>query len=68
MSEPVEPTEAEIDAIIEEFGGDLRSAIRGLLHDITVLTRDRALTVSRGFVRGRSRLGSSTRTSTKAQG
>ena len=48
-----ERTEAEIDAVVEEFGGDLRAAIRALLHDLAVLTLDRTLTVSRGYVRGR---------------
>ena len=53
MGESCEPTEAEIDAVVEELGGDLRAAIRALLHDLAVLALDRALTVSRGYVRGR---------------
>ena len=55
MAEPSEPTEAEIDAVVEEFGGDLREAIRALLHDIAVLAADLTRTVSRGYVRGRAR-------------
>ncbi len=53
MDDSAEPTEAEIDAVADEFGGDLREAVRALLHDITVLAADLALTVSRGYVRGR---------------
>lgn len=52
MDEGTEPTEAEVDAIVAEFRGDVRAAIRALLHDLTVLALDRALTVSRGYVRG----------------
>ena len=55
MDDSAEPTEADIDAVVEEFGGDLREAIRALLHDIAVLAADLASTVSRGYVRGRSR-------------
>ena len=53
MDESAEPTEAEIDAVVAEFGGDLRVAIRALLHDLAVLALDRALTVSQGYFRGR---------------
>lgn len=52
MGESVEPTEAEIDTVVEEFGGDLHAAIRALLHDLAVLALDRAITVSCGNVRG----------------
>ena len=48
-SEP--PTEAEIDAVIEEFGGDLREAIRALLSDLAILAADFAGSVSRGYMR-----------------
>ena len=54
MGESGEPTEAEIDAVIEEFGGDMRAAIRGLLHDLAVFAVAQSQTVSRGYVRGRS--------------
>lgn len=50
MNETPEPTEAEIDAVLAEFEGDPRAAIRALLYD---LAADRALTVSLGYVRGR---------------
>ena len=53
MAKAAEPTEAEVDAVIEEFGGDLRAAIRALLHDVAVLASDFAGAVSHGFVRGR---------------
>jgi len=53
MSESAEPSDAEIDGVIAEFDGDLRAALRALLHDFAVLALDRALTVSRGYVRGR---------------
>lgn len=53
MDESGEPTDAEVDVVIAEFGGDPRAAIRALLHDLAALALDRALTVSRGYVRGR---------------
>ena len=53
MDQPPDPTEAEVDAIIAECGGDVRAAIRALLHDIAVLAADFAASVSRGYVRGR---------------
>ncbi len=46
------PTEADVDAVIYEFKGDLREAIRALLHDLAVLAGDYEADVSRGFVRG----------------
>jgi hypothetical protein len=46
-------TDADIDAIIAEFGGDHRKAIRALLHDLTQLALDSEAAVSKGFVRGR---------------
>jgi ATP-dependent exoDNAse (exonuclease V) alpha subunit len=49
----VEAADEEIDAIIAEFGGDPRQAIRALLHDLTELAMDSEAAVSRGFVRGR---------------
>ena len=51
MNHSAEPSEDEIDAVIEEFGGDLRATIRALLHDIAVLSADYAATVSRGYIR-----------------
>lgn len=45
-------TEEEIDAVLEEFGGDSRAAIRALLADIATLAHDHVTTVSLGFVRG----------------
>ena len=50
--EIVGPSDEEIDAIIAEFGGDPRAAIRGLLHDLTELALDSEAAVSRGYVRG----------------
>lgn len=49
---PEEATDEEIDAIIAEFGGDARLAIRALLHDLTRIARDCEAAVSRGYVRG----------------
>ncbi|MGL4290235.1 MAG: hypothetical protein ACRCVA_28055 [Phreatobacter sp.] len=45
------PTEAELDAVIAEFGGDLRAALRALMADIRTLAEDRDRAVSRGYVR-----------------
>lgn len=45
-------TDEEIDAIIAEFGGDARQAIRALLHDLTQIALDSEAAVSRGYVRG----------------
>ena len=53
MDQPSEPNETEVDAIIAEFNGDVRAAIRALLYDIAVLAADFTASVSRGFVRGR---------------
>ena len=47
------PTEADVDAVLEEFGDDHRAAIRALLHDLDVLARDYEASISRGYVRGR---------------
>jgi hypothetical protein len=46
-------TDEEIDAILAEFGGDYRQAIRALLHDLARLALDSEAAVSKGFVRGR---------------
>lgn len=46
------PSEAEIDAVLAEFGGDAREAIRALLHDLAALAADFEANVSHGFVRG----------------
>ncbi|WP_375462282.1 hypothetical protein [uncultured Enterovirga sp.] len=46
------PTEAEVDAVLYEFKGDAREAIRALLHDVGVLAGDFEASVSHGFVRG----------------
>ena len=53
MTEPWQPSEAEIEAVVAEFDGDLRATIRALLHDLAILALDGALAVSRGYVRGR---------------
>jgi hypothetical protein len=50
--EIVGSSDEEIDAIIAEFGGDPRVAIRALLHDLTELALDSEAAVSRGYVRG----------------
>lgn len=48
----VDATDEEIDAILAEFGGDARAAIRALLHDLTQIALDSEAAVSRGYVRG----------------
>jgi hypothetical protein len=48
----VDATDAEIDAVIAELGGDHREAIRALLHDLTQIALDSEAAVSKGFVRG----------------
>lgn len=45
-------TEAEVDAVLAEFDGDGRTAIRALLEDIATLAHDHVTNVSLGFVRG----------------
>jgi hypothetical protein len=46
------PTERDIDAILDEFRGDAREAIRALLTDIATLAADYETDVSFGYVRG----------------
>lgn len=46
------PTEADVDAVLHEFGGNARAAIGALLHDLAVLAGDYEADVSYGFVRG----------------
>ena len=50
--EIVDPADKDIDAIIAEFGGDPKAAIRALLHDLIELALDSEAAVSRGYVRG----------------
>ena len=45
------PSEEDVDAVVAEFGGDHRAAIRALLHDVAALAADYDLSVSRGYVR-----------------
>jgi hypothetical protein len=44
--------DAEIDALLREFNGNHREAIRALLYDLAVLARDHSEEVSCGYVRG----------------
>ena len=60
MPDPLQPAYAttdahdrEIDAVLDEFGGDARAAIGALLHDWDALARDAVRAISHGFVRGR---------------
>lgn len=46
-------TDADVDALLAEFGHDPRMAIRALLHDLAILAEDRDNSVSFGYVRGR---------------
>lgn len=50
LEEPF-PSEADVDVVLAEFGGDHRTAIRALLHDVAALAADYDLSVSRGYVR-----------------
>jgi len=54
MSEPEPgfPTERDIDAVLDEFDGNPREAIRALLSDLATLADDFEGAVSRGYVRG----------------
>jgi trans-2-enoyl-CoA reductase len=45
-------SDAEIDQVIAEFGGDAREAIRALLHDLSSLAADQHRTTSYGYLRG----------------
>lgn len=50
---PIPPvTEGEADEVLAEFGGDVREAIRALLHDQAALVADAEQAVSRGYLRG----------------
>jgi len=46
------PSEADVDAVLEEVRGDAREAIKALLHDLGSLAADYEASVSRGYVRG----------------
>ena len=52
LSDLEEVSEAEIDEVLAEFGGDQRAAIRALLQDMTTLQLDANRSASRGFLRG----------------
>jgi hypothetical protein len=45
--------QAEVDAVLTEFGGDARAAIAALLWDLEALARDRENATSYGFTRGK---------------
>lgn len=45
------PSATDVDAVVAEFDGDPRAAIRALLLDLDALARDYASDVSRGYVR-----------------
>lgn len=51
-TEPAYPSESDVDAVLYEFKGDAREAIRALLHDLAVLAADFEADVSYGYVRG----------------
>lgn len=48
---PAEPTDAEIDEVLAEFGGDAREAIAALLRDLATLAGDYEGSISKGYVR-----------------
>lgn len=45
------PTDAEIEEVLTEFGGDPLAAIAALLHDLATLAGDYEGSVSKGYVR-----------------
>ncbi|MCA3628038.1 MAG: hypothetical protein IOC49_12505 [Methylobacterium sp.] len=45
--------QAEVEAVLTEFGGDARAAIAALLWDLEALARDRENATSYGFTRGK---------------
>lgn len=45
-------TEADVDEVLGEFGGDPRKAIRALLEDVATLALDQAKAISHGYVKG----------------
>ncbi len=55
MTDLADPPDDEVEAVLAEFGGDPRAAIRALLDDMEALARDADRQVSRGYVRGRRR-------------
>jgi hypothetical protein len=53
-AEPIpNPVEGQVDAVIAEFGGDARAAVRALLHNRDELLRDADRAASLGYLRGR---------------
>jgi hypothetical protein len=44
---------AEVDSVLDEFGGDARAAIGALLHDMHTLALDAEASTARGYVRGK---------------
>jgi hypothetical protein len=52
---PDPEAEAAVDALLAEFNGDARAAMKALLHDVDVLARDYHESVSRGFARSKRR-------------
>ena len=48
-----EQPDAEVDAVLAEFGGDARAAIRALLHDLAVLAADAEASTSRDLYAAR---------------
>lgn len=52
-ADPLEVTEAEIDAVLYEAKGEPREAIRMLLRDLTTIALDGDAASSRGYLQGR---------------
>ena len=51
--DPFAVSDEEVDAVLEEAGGDSREAIRLVLRDLAVMAADADAASSRGFLRGR---------------
>jgi hypothetical protein len=51
--DPFAVSAEEVDAVLEEAGGNSREAIRMLLRDLAVMAADADAATSRGFLYGR---------------
>lgn len=49
--DPDFPTDGDVDAVLDEFKGDPRAAIRAILSDLATLAADYGEAVSWGYVR-----------------
>jgi hypothetical protein len=52
-NDPPAVTDEEVDAVLQEAGGDAHEAIRMLIRDLAMMAVDAESATSRGFLRGR---------------